>query len=734
MRSGAVALVAVVAASLLVATAPAAADPAGTNVSATSGAASFVQPPDQTPAGVDIVYRQLNLERPTGGSGVDVAVVDTGVDTDHPDLRRRVELCRDFTTTPPRNGSCTDDNGHGTQVAGTVLADGGPVGEGIYGVAPAADLFAFKACDANGTCTSAALAAAVRNATDAGAEVILLSLGGDEDFRLENAIRYAAERDVLLVSAAGNHGPGLDTVEYPAADARVVAVGAAGRTASEAIVPENFRIPAFSARGRSRTQFREAAGFLEVVSPGVSVLSTRPDGGYGRDDGTSMAAPHVAGLAAKIWNGTPDADDDGTKHDDVRQSLRNRAEEFDITSGRYALPGYDAAAGFGVPTVRLPTASVSIRPRTPNDGEAVLLVGANSTSPDSRLVSYEWDLDNDRTPDASGVNATGVFDAGFQTVRLRVTDAHGATDVRPYTFEVNARPRVGFQQNPSVPDAGERVVFTAAGAIDVDGQVSAYEWDFNDDGVVDDRGRTVSTRFPTAGTRSVRLTVTDDRGATNSTLQAVQVNAPPTARFDVFPGITRPGVPILLDGTDSADPEGGDLEYAWDLDADGSVEARGPVVRPAYDEPGFHVVRLLVTDEHGATSTTSGTVLVNDVPELTVPVPGTVTAGSQVTLSAAVQNTVGDTDVTWRFPDGETATGTTVTRSFPLGNHTVNLTVRDTYGETARRVIVVRAVNETAPTTTTTTPGIPVFTLATALAALVVLVAVLALAGRRGEG
>ncbi|MCT6817200.1 MAG: S8 family serine peptidase, partial [Lysinibacillus fusiformis] len=99
----------------------------------------------QIPWGIKAIYNNDTLTSTTGGSGINIAVLDTGVNTSHPDLVNNVEQCKDFTgATTPINNSCTDRNGHGTHVAGTALADGGSDQAGIYGVAPDADLWAYK--------------------------------------------------------------------------------------------------------------------------------------------------------------------------------------------------------------------------------------------------------------------------------------------------------------------------------------------------------------------------------------------------------------------------------------------------------------------------------------------------------------------------------------------------------------------------------------------------------------
>jgi subtilisin len=139
-------------------------------------------PSTQLPWGIKAIYNnEPTLVKTSGGAGVNVAVLDTGIYREHLDLKNRIAQCKDFTTVKPAvtDGKCDDKNGHGTHVAGTIAADGGADGKGIYGVAPEANLFAYKVCGANGSCWSDDIADAIRMAADKGANIISISLGSD---------------------------------------------------------------------------------------------------------------------------------------------------------------------------------------------------------------------------------------------------------------------------------------------------------------------------------------------------------------------------------------------------------------------------------------------------------------------------------------------------------------------------------------------------------------------------
>lgn len=304
-----------------------------------------------TPWGIKAIYNDSSLTRTSGGSGINVAVLDTGVNVSHPDLKNNIEQCKDFTTsTSFVNGSCTDRQGHGTHVAGSALADGGN-GSGVYGVAPDADLWAYKVLGDNGSGSADDIAAAIRHAADQASSlktkvVINMSLGSSgESSLITNAVNYAYSKGVLIIAAAGNEGPYQGSIGYPGALPNAVAVAAL----ENVIQNGSYRVADFSSRGYSSTDgdYVIQKGDVEVSAPGASIYSTWYNGGYSTISGTSMASPHVAGLAAKIWASNPSA-----SNATIRKDLQNRARNYDILSGSGAGYGDDYASGFGFARVR----------------------------------------------------------------------------------------------------------------------------------------------------------------------------------------------------------------------------------------------------------------------------------------------------------------------------------------------------------------------------------------------
>jgi subtilisin family serine protease len=214
------------------------------------------------------------------GYGSTVAVIDTGVDLDHPEFQGRITNGYDFVD---NDNNADDGNGHGTHVAGTI--GGANDGRGITGVAPDASIMPIRVLGNDGYGYTSDIIAGVYWATDNGADVINLSLGGGGYSQaMADAIAYASNNGSVVVMAAGNSGG--QSPDYPAAHAvdHGIAVGA---------VNQQKTMAGFSNRAGTTT-------LDYVTAPGVNIYSSVPGGGYSSFSGTSMATPHVAGLAGLL--------------------------------------------------------------------------------------------------------------------------------------------------------------------------------------------------------------------------------------------------------------------------------------------------------------------------------------------------------------------------------------------------------------------------------------------------
>jgi len=227
----------------------------------------------------------------TGSADVTIAVVDTGVSLNHPDLAGKILAGASFVSGIT---SADDDNGHGTHVAGIAAAIGNN-GIGIAGVSWGAKILPVKVLDSWGNGTDYDVAQGIAWAADQGAKVINLSLGGvNVGSVLQEAVSYAQSKGALVVAAAGNCAQGgigcdysINPVFYPAAYPGVLAVGAVNAA-------------------NQKSSFSEYGNFVDVVAPGESICSTVLSGKFSCAlSGTSQATPHVSGLAALIWSRNP---------------------------------------------------------------------------------------------------------------------------------------------------------------------------------------------------------------------------------------------------------------------------------------------------------------------------------------------------------------------------------------------------------------------------------------------
>ncbi|WIV18280.1 S8 family peptidase [Paenibacillus polygoni] len=246
-----------------------------------------------------------------GSDNVTIAVVDTGVDLDHPDLEG--QFVEGFNIVNPAEKPY-DDVGHGTHVAGIISAKVNN-NEGVAGMTWYNKVMPVKVLDSSGSGTTYAVAEGIIWATDHGAKVINMSLGNyaDAEF-LHDAIKYAYDRDVVLIAATGNDN--TERPGYPAA------------------YPEVFAVSATDASMR-RADFSNYGDYVDVVAPGASIASTYPGNQYAALSGTSMASPHVAALAGLIRSVNPDL-----SNEEVMDLMRSSV--IDLGD-----PGYDKYFGYG---------------------------------------------------------------------------------------------------------------------------------------------------------------------------------------------------------------------------------------------------------------------------------------------------------------------------------------------------------------------------------------------------
>ena len=207
--------------------------------------------------------------------------------------------------------------------------------------------------------------------------------------------------------------------------------------------------------------------------------------------------------------------------------------------------------------------------------------------------------------------------------------------------QANEAPTAAFDHSPAEPAPGEAIVLNASASSDPDGDVATYQWDLNDDGQVDaEGGPNQRVAFPRAGAYTVRLTVVDDDGATDTTSRTIQVvgTEPPVAELSVSAETVRTGETVTLDPSGSSDPDGPLASWAYDTDGDGSFEEtfESPTtLRTSYGEPGTYEITLRVTDTDGMTATATATVVVEApaTPTDGGPTPDGTTGGASPTTA-----------------------------------------------------------------------------------------------------
>ena len=378
------------------------------------------------------------------GTGVKLAIIDSGINYFHPDLYDNYQGGDDFVE---EDGDPWDVYGHGTHVAGTACAEDNDNGDGPYGVvgvAPECELYALKVLDDNGFGDSSDLIAALQWAVDHEIQVANLSLGWDREplETVEAAFdRAVYEEGMVIVAAACNNGnrPGKgDNVCYPALYDSVIAVAATDGS-------------------DQRASFSSTGAQVELAAPGVSVLSTwnddtgyydpqpvcRDEEGvqacYKKGSGTSMASPHVAGTAALIIAANPD-----WTNEQVRAQLRATADDLGVT-GWDPLYGYglvdadEAAAG---PVNQPPTVFIT----SPADGasfdsgDTILFEGTASDPEDGDLTgSLAWTSSIDGPIGAGGSFSKALTD-GNHTITASVTDSGGQTGSASISIMVGDQP------------------------------------------------------------------------------------------------------------------------------------------------------------------------------------------------------------------------------------------------------------------------------------------------------
>ncbi len=492
---------------------------------------------EKLPVGIDRVDADVLHSEGTTGSGATIAILDTGVDDDHPDLADNIDpsLGAAFgSSCGSESGGCrfgregyngndcnyewSDDDDHGSHVAGTANAVRGN-GEGVAGgVSTEATIMPVKVLTGCGSGSYADIADGIKYAADNGADVINMSLGGDSgDSTLQNACQYAYDNGVVLVASAGNSGPCSDCVGFPAAYSTVMAVSA--------VDPRDDTLADFSSTGPE----------VELAAPGVDTLSTIPpesdDGstyanGYETFSGTSMSAPHVAGGAGQVVANS------SLSNVDVRKQLKDSAEDIGLgsnESGAGLLDAENAVDSLG-PTDSAPSASWV----TPTGGDTVSgtitvqIDAADSEDADDTL-EVTYNVDGGSAIATSYDSTSGYYEDSYDTTQLAdgdhtfeatVTDSAGNTTTSSITVTTDnteSAPTVDSLSASEVETSDSDAEFDVSWQVsDADGNLSSVDLTLtqDSDGTTEDTASISVSGSSASGT--TRLVAAGDEGTGNA--------------------------------------------------------------------------------------------------------------------------------------------------------------------------------------------------------------------------
>lgn len=482
----------------------------------------------------------------SSGSGVTVAVVDTGIAYENyknalngqkyykaPDLASTCFVSGyDFVENDTHSN---DDNSHGTHVAGTI-AQSTNNSTGVAGVAFKSCLMPVKVLDRNGSGTYVNVAKGIRFAADNGAKVINLSLGGSASSQtLLDAVAYANLKGVVVVAAAGNNG--INSISYPAAyDDYVIAVGA-------------------TRYDESRTSYSNYGASLDLVAPGGDLTVDQNNDGYGDGvlqntfdpntkktssfgywffQGTSMAAPHVAGVAALVIS-----KGSAVTSNDVRKALESTTEDLGV-------PGKDDKYGWGLVNA---AQAVNWRPGPVDNPPGVTITNplqgsvvkgtisiTASASDDKGVTKVDFFIDNiligsdTMTPYEVPWNSTTVID-GSHVIKAVAFDTASQSSTHSISVLVdnvndppiaNAGPDIIVIDNDG--NGFEAVTLDGSKSFDPDGTIVVYQW--KEGAALLGNVAIITVNFA-VGSHTVTLTVTDNGGATGSDAVVVTVNPKP---------------------------------------------------------------------------------------------------------------------------------------------------------------------------------------------------------------
>jgi len=404
----------------------------------------------------------------TGSNTVIIAVLDTGIQMNHPDLQGRILPGWDYVN---NDSDPSDDHGHGTATAGTAAATGNN-SVGVTGVAVNAKILPFKVLNSSNYGYYSAWASAMMAAADQGARVISMSMGGtSSSTTLQNAVNYAWNKGSIIVVAAGNSGSSAPS--YPAACANALAVSAT--TSSD-----------------SRAGWSNYGSYVRISAPGEGVLTTNLGSGYASWSGTSFSAPIVSGVAALIAARRPElsnadivnailqgADDLGTpgRDDFYGYGRVNASRALQVALSLGGTDSTNPVANLSIPDSVSTLSGTAMVYADASDNVGVtrielLIDGTKVAQSNSASIDFSWDTknvsDSSHTVSAIAYDAAGNSGRKDQSVSVsNIVSPPPPTNPPPLQFTDRTPPVVVITSPITGSSAGKNIKITVSADDDV---------------------------------------------------------------------------------------------------------------------------------------------------------------------------------------------------------------------------------------------------------------------------
>lgn len=617
------------------------------------------------------------------GQGVTAYVIDTGIHTTHSEFGGRARW-----GTNTLDSQDEDCHGHGTHVAGTV-------GGKTYGVAKDVKLVGIKVLNCKGRGANSAVVKGIEWAvSDRGNKpaVANLSLVTGASSAVDDATRNAIKKGLVMVVASGNKNRDACNAS-PARTKEAITVNA-------------------SDKADKRSTFSNYGKCTDIFAPGTSITSAWKDSDTATRtiSGTSMAAPHVAGGVALLLEANTSA-----KPQQIADILYKNA-----ITGKITNPGagstnrllFTAAkdGGDGGQN-KAPKASFTYNRK----GLRVSLKD-QSTDPDGRITKWNWDFGNGKTSNKQ--NPTVSYRAkGTYKIQLTVTDNGGKTNKTSQSINVSKGDGGGDDggknkapvANFSFDGDGLKMKFFDK-STDSDGKIAKWAWDFGNG--YDDEIANPELNYRGPGTFNIKLTVTDDKGATASKTRKIKIKT--SGKPEEIGGTPDNQAPIskfsysqnnlsVQFSDESSDPDGKVTKWAWDFGDGKSSTDKSPA--HTYKKAGTYTVKLIVTDNKGAKNSSQQTIKVGKAdPNNKAPVADFGFSGNGLSVKFADKSTDADGKIVkwdWDFDNGYDADIANPKLNYRgPGIFYVRLTVTDDDGATATKTRRIKVSNSGSPVET----------------------------------